>query len=330
MRRLTSAPNPSPARALVEIGEILRALAAVAVAHAVEARQIRRALGGRDHVISGHRHRQVRQTHFHGLGAERGEDCERVADELRVARLEAVEELAQQADLQALERRVEERRIVRHRRIDAGRVLRIESRHDLENRGRIRGALCEHPGLIEARGEGDHAVTGYPPVRRLDPGDAGEGGRLPDRAARIGARREGREAGGRGRGRAAGGAAGHLGRVPGISHRTIEAGLVRGPHGEFVHVRLAQHDHPGGLELRDHRGVIGCDEVVEHPRSAAGADPVGAENILMNEGDAEQADRARRRPGAHPRGPRRRAPASAVTVMTAFRPGLSRSMRARK
>jgi hypothetical protein len=97
--------EPLAARALVEVGEILRALAAVAVAHAVEARQVRRALGRRDHVVSRHRHRQVRQAHFQGLGAERGENCERIADELRVARLEAVEEFAQQTDLQALERR---------------------------------------------------------------------------------------------------------------------------------------------------------------------------------------------------------------------------------
>ena len=45
---------------------------------------------------------------------------------------------------------------------------------------------------------------------------------------------------------------------------------------------------PGRLEAGHHRGIVGRDEVVQHARAAAGADPVRAENIFMNEGDAEQ------------------------------------------
>ena len=59
------------ARALVQVDEILRALAAVAVAHAIVAREVRRALGGRHHVVHRHRQRQVRQAHLDCFAAER-------------------------------------------------------------------------------------------------------------------------------------------------------------------------------------------------------------------------------------------------------------------
>ena len=45
---------------------------------------------------------------------------------------------------------------------------------------------------------------------------------------------------------------------------------------------------PAALQLRHHGGVVGRDEIVEHARPAARAHPVGAENILMNEGDTQQ------------------------------------------
>ena len=45
---------------------------------------------------------------------------------------------------------------------------------------------------------------------------------------------------------------------------------------------------PAALSRVDDRRVVGRDEIVQHARPAAGADPVRAENIFMNEGDAEQ------------------------------------------
>ena len=50
----------------------------------------------------------------------------------------------------------------------------------------------------------------------------------------------------------------------------------------------------------------------------------------MNEGDAEQAAPLPGRQAAIGRRRRRRAPASAVTVITAFKRGFSRSIRAKK
>ena len=105
------------------------------------------------------------------------------------------------------------------------------------------------------------------------PGHAAQRGGLADRAAGVRGGGDGREPRGDRGGRTARGAAGHHRRVPGIAHRPEVAGLVGRAHGELVHVRLAEHHRAGGLELGDHSGVIGRDEVVEHARAAGGADP---------------------------------------------------------
>ena len=111
---------------------------------------------------------------------------------------------------------------------------------------------------------------------------------------------------------------GHERRVPGIAHRAVVARLVGRAHRELVHVGLAEHDGAGGLEPRDHGGVVGRDEVVEHPRAAGGAHARGAEDVLVRDRHAGQRAAARRRP-ARGRRPRRRASAcSRVTVMKAL------------
>jgi hypothetical protein len=159
----------------------------------------------------------------------------------------------------------------------------------------------QHSGLIEAGREGDHAVARHPPIGGLDPRHAGQRRRLSDRTAGIGARRVGRQPGRGSGGGSPGRAARHLAEVPRILDRAVVARFVGGAHGEFVHVGLAQHHGAGGLEARHHGRIVGRDEVVEHARAAAGAHPVRAENIFMNEGDAEQRARspaARRRSAA--------------------------------
>ena len=65
----------------------------------------------------------------------------------------------------------------------------------------------EHAALVEARGEGDHAVARDAAVGGLEPGEVGQRRRLADRAAGVGAGGGRREAGRDRRGRAARGAA---------------------------------------------------------------------------------------------------------------------------
>ena len=146
--------------------------------------------------------------------------------------------------------------------------------------------LCA--GLVEAGRKSDHAVARAHAVGRLDAGDAAQRCRLADRAAGVGAgcarcqtRRDCRR-------RAARGATGHRVQLPGIAHRTVEAGLVGRAHGELVHVGLAEHHRASGVELFNHRGVIGGDEAIEYPRAAGRAHAIGAEDVLVRDGHTGQ------------------------------------------
>ena len=95
-------------------------------------------------------------------------------------------------------------------------------------------------GLVEAGGQRDQAVAGDPAVGRLDPDRAGDRGRLPDRAAGVGADGERRLVRRDRRRRAAARAAGDPGQVPGVVRRTVRRVLGRGAHRELVHVGLAR------------------------------------------------------------------------------------------
>ena len=115
-------------------------------------------------------------------------------------------------------------------------------------------------------------------------------------------------------------------RVPGILHRSVPAGLVRRTHGELVHVRLAEHHHARRIQLFDHGGVIGRHEVVEHPRAAARADPLRAEDVLVRERQpGERTGLAGRQRDVGRLGPA--SAASGVTVMKALSFGCAASMR---
>ncbi len=76
--------------------------------------------------------------------------------------------------------------------------------------------------------------------------------------------------------------------VPRVFYRTVVARLVGRTHGEFVHVGLAQGHGPGGRQLGHYGGVVGCLEVVEHLRAAAGANALGAEQVFVGDGCAQQ------------------------------------------
>ena len=174
---------------LVELLKRLRTFMAVTEAHPVETRQVRRTLGGCDDVIGGHRQCQARQRDFHQLRTQPLVNAQRFAHRGGRSRLEAgIEEFLRQADALAGDRTAELCRIVRHRQVGGGRVARIETRHRAQQQRRIFGAQRQHASLIEARGKGHHAVTGYPAIGRLQAGDPGERRRLADRTAGIGTR----------------------------------------------------------------------------------------------------------------------------------------------
>jgi hypothetical protein len=134
------------------------------------------------------------------------------------------------------------------RALERGRIARVEAGHGVQQQRAVFGALGHRPGLVEAGGEGDHAVARDHAVGRLEAGEAAQGRRLADRAAGVGAGGGRRQACGDRRGRAARGAAGHAGRCPRGSSPGRKRGFVGRAHGELVHVELAQRDHAGGGE----------------------------------------------------------------------------------
>jgi hypothetical protein len=64
------------------------------------------------------------------------------------------------------------KRIVRNRLLYAGRIQGIKTGHSIEQQGYIFGSTGQRPPLIEARGKGDHAITGVAAIRGFKPGDA--------------------------------------------------------------------------------------------------------------------------------------------------------------
>ena len=107
--------------------------------------------------------------------------------DLGVHALEAI--FARDADRQPLHRSADRRFVVGHGRVGAGRILRVGARHRAQHDRAVAHGARERSGLIERRGEGDHALARAAPVGRLDPGGAGERGGLADRAAGVARRR---------------------------------------------------------------------------------------------------------------------------------------------
>ena len=137
-----------------------------------------------------------------------------------------------------------------------------------EQQRRILDRARERPDLVERRGERHEAVAGNQAVGRLETHDAAERRGLADRAAGVGAERQRRLAGRDGRGRAAGAAARHPREIPGIGGGLKGRVLRRGTHRKLIHVEPAPQHRPGVLEPARDRGVVGRDEVRQHPAGA--------------------------------------------------------------
>jgi hypothetical protein len=203
-----------------------------------------------------------------------------------VAAQARAEELPGQADPQAGQGFGQVAGVILLLPLQAGGIPRVEARHDVEQQGAVLGGLRHGAALVQGGGEGDHAVAGHHAVGGFQAGDAAQGRRLADGAAGVGAGgRRGQARGNAGRA-AAGGTARHPGGIPGVLHRTVEAGLVGRAHGELVHVGLAQAGHAGRLEPLDDMGVVGRDKVGQHLRAAGGEPALGAEDVLVGDGHA--------------------------------------------
>ena len=154
---------------LVHVEQVVVARRTVAIAHAVEAAQVRRRLGRGDDVVDRDRQFGARQADVDEGRAESFALGQRGADRaLDVVTQAGREELLRQADAQAGERaraggalallqhlRME----VLWRPVGAGRIARIETAHRAEQQCAVFRAARERTRLVEARGERDHAVA---------------------------------------------------------------------------------------------------------------------------------------------------------------------------
>ena len=176
----------------------------------------------------------------------------------------------------------------------------------------------ERPGLIERGREGDDAPARAAAVGRLDADDAGERGRLADRAAGVGAGRAEAQLRRDRRRRAAGRAARHQRRVRALRAATA---TITGPKNEVSFdepmansslLVLPSITAPSRQSLRGDGRLVGRHEIVEDVRARGGAHALGAEHVLDAERDAFEraAPRlsrcARRRPCAIARAALRR------------------------
>ena len=255
----------------------------MAVAHAVVAREIGGRLGAGDDVVGRHGVVGVRQGHVAQFVPATLERLRRLAQHAGQAAAERAPILGGQADAQASTFAA-----LGRRHGHAGGIARVVAFHEAQQQAQVRGAARHRAALVEAGGERHHAVAGDAPVGRLEAADAAERGRLADRAAGVRSGRRRHEAGGDGRRGAAGRPARHAAWIPGIGDGAEPARFIGGAHRELVHVGLAQHHRAGGLEALNHRGVVGRDELAEHPRAARGGDAFGAEDVLVRQRHAAQ------------------------------------------
>ena len=153
----------------------------------------------------------------------------------------------------------------------------------------------EHPGGVPRARDGHGAAAAppagggapahHPAVRR----------RHPQRAAGVGAQREGDDAGRDGDRRPAGGAPGRAGRVVRVAHRP-EGGVVAGDaERQLVQVGLADHGGPGSAQPGHRVLVTARPGVAERRRPAGGGQLEGVQVVLDRERDA--GERTRPRPG---------------------------------
>src|SRR5439155_25907267 len=139
------------ARAAIHVGEVAVLLRAVAIAHAVEARQVRRGFGRRDDVIRRDGEAAVGQADRNAFRAELVELRERRFDRLTyVGGQSLAEVLLGYADTKTRQRSVQFAAVILGRAPDRGRIAPVEPGHHVQKQRKVFGAFRDRSSLIEA------------------------------------------------------------------------------------------------------------------------------------------------------------------------------------
>ena len=270
MRRLDLGAETRGARRGIHGVEAALAVGPQAVADAIIASEVRRGFGRRDDVIGRQRIFRMRQADLDDLGARVAKPFDALVPQGVDVGGHAVDPIfLGNTDALAFEIARQSSFPIRHRQVERGRILRVEAGHGLEHDRAVADGPRHRPGLVERAGEGHDAPARAAAVGRLDPADAGEGRRLADRAAGVGAGRRGGDARRDCRRRTARRPARSKRGIAAVvapprrDHRAVGAGLVRRAHGELVHVELAEHARPRLAQVGGDGALIARLEVLE-------------------------------------------------------------------
>ena len=285
--------EPFAARLLVGRIDVCRVRAAVAVADAVEPRQVRARLGRGDDVVARHGVFRVRQRDVDEGRAEGTEHLDGVVHDLLDGGVHAFKLVVflRKADLHAVEARIcferpqvggKSFRLLRQAR----RILLVVTGDQVENRGGIPHGAGKRANLVQRGRERHEAVPGDASVGRFEADHAAERRGLADGAAGIGTERGDRFKRGDRRGRPARGAARHAVEVPRVRGALVRAVLAGGAHGELVHVGAAEQDASGGFQFAGHEGIVRGDEALQDLRGAGALLARRADIIFERDRDA--------------------------------------------
>ena len=270
------------------------ALEAQAVPHAVEAGEVRGALGGGDDVIGGNREHRVGQRDVANLCPAFAQGVERAVACLAHRRGERFGEILHgTADDDPAE--IPTRRAQRRHQLGCGGGVGhpVIAGDHLHRERRIIDGSAEHTDVVERRGEGDQSEPADPPVGWLHADDAAKRGRLPHRAAGFRSECDRHDAGGDGGRRAAARPARHTRAVEWIPRRSERAVLGGRPHRELVHVALADEHRPRFAEPPGDGRLIRTDVALENARTAGRGEGCRGDVVLEHHGHSGEGAEAR-------------------------------------
>ncbi len=228
MRRLTSGPNPA-SRVAPYMPRRSRRLDPHPVAHAVEAGQVARRLGGGDDVVRGDGVGKMGQLDLHELGAgaprdelvPRGSGRGHPASTPRSRKPQGTP-IAKPFDAGGEGGPQERERA----RASARRIGGVVTEKDFGDQSAVFDGSRERPHLVEGGGVGDEAVSTDAPPRGLQPDDAAEGRRLTNGASRVRSQGNGSHGCCNSHSRAARRAARHACWIPWVASGEVGAVLV--------------------------------------------------------------------------------------------------------
>ena len=186
------------------------------------------------------------------VGAERRGDAVDGRDGLRGLALEIA---AGDRDAQAGDAFVQVRHGRFGRAIGADGVVGVETLHSVVSQRQIAHGARKRPDMIEARHERECPRAAEPPIGRLEPENAAQRRRHPDRTVGVRAERQRHQAAADGGARAARRTAGHAVEIVRIARRAVVDVLAGEVVGVFAHVERADQDGAGRLQPLDQRRI---------------------------------------------------------------------------